>query len=41
MKKAQDPCALTDNQLHEKKFCEVWVIAFFGATAKDKRLLGS
>ena len=36
VKKAEDLRTFTQAQLTEKKFCEDWVIAIFGSTAKDK-----
>lgn len=36
VKKAEDLRTFTQAQLKEKVFCEDWVIAVFGSTAKDK-----
>eukprot|EP00439_Symbiodinium_sp_Y106_P056295 s2395_g7.t2 len=36
VKKAEDLRTLTSRQLNEKVFCEDWVIAIFGSSAKDK-----
>ena len=36
VKKTEDLRTFTQAQLKEKVFCEDWVIAVFGSTAKDK-----
>ncbi|OLQ14518.1 hypothetical protein AK812_SmicGene1358 [Symbiodinium microadriaticum] len=36
VKKAEDLRTMTTRQLNEKIYCEDWVIAIFGSTAKDK-----